>query len=167
MSSFSAIHHPLPCKLTHCLPLFTVTIGRLGTSDEKALEVSIIHAIQNGYRLIDTAQYYGIESVVGRAIRNSGVPRAQITVVTKFWGDFHHDVAAALENFLRELGQDYIDVFLMHWPWATMPDEKPFRIYESPTFVETWKQIEKVVEGKCRGIGVCNEVLTWINGRAF
>ncbi|KAF6813377.1 putative aldo/keto reductase [Colletotrichum plurivorum] len=130
--------------------------GRLGTDDEKALEKSIILALQNGYRLIDTAQYYGIESVVGRAVRNSGVPRSDITVVTKYWGNYHHDVAAALKISLRELDLDYIDVFLMHWPWATTPDGKHLRIHESPTFVETWKQMEKLVGDKCRGIGVCN-----------
>ncbi|KAM0546976.1 hypothetical protein ACHAPJ_010638 [Fusarium lateritium] len=130
--------------------------GRLGTDDEKALEESITHALQSGYRLIDTAHYYGIESVVGRAIRNSGIPRSEITVVTKFWGNYHHDVAAALEKSLEALGLDYIDVFLMHWPWATTPDGKILRIHESPTFVETWKQMEELVGDKCRSIGVCN-----------
>ncbi|CAG7935820.1 unnamed protein product [Penicillium olsonii] len=131
-------------------------IGRLGTEDEKALEQSIIFAIQNGYRLIDTAQYYGIESVVGRAVKNSGVPRSDITVVTKYWGDYHHNVAAALEISLRELSLDYIDVFLMHWPWAMTPEGNPLKIQESPTFVETWKQMEKLVGDQCKGIGVCN-----------
>ncbi|KAL3459056.1 putative aldo-keto reductase [Aspergillus heterothallicus] len=130
--------------------------GRLGTADEQALEDSIIHALQSGYRLIDTAQYYGIESVVGRAVRNSGVARSEITIVTKFWGALHHDVAAALEISLRALDLDYIDVFLMHWPWAMTPEGGPLRIHEAPTFVETWLQMEKVVGDRCRGIGVCN-----------
>ncbi|CAG8938057.1 unnamed protein product [Penicillium salamii] len=130
--------------------------GRLGTEDEKALEDSIIFALQNGYRLIDTAQYYGIESVVGRAVRNSGVPRSEITVVTKYWGNFHDNVAAALEISLRQVSLEYIDVFLMHWPWAMTQDGNPLRIHESPTFVETWKQMEKLVGDKCKGIGVCN-----------
>lgn len=130
--------------------------GGLGTDDAKALEESIIHALQSGYRLIDTAQYYGIESVVGRAIRNSGVPRDEITIITKFWGDYHHDVASSLDISLRELDLGYIDVFLMHWPWAMTPEWKHLRPHESPTFVETWKQMEKLVGDKCRTIGVCN-----------
>ncbi|KAL0935102.1 aldo/keto reductase [Colletotrichum truncatum] len=130
--------------------------GRIGTDDEKALEESIIVAIQNGYRLIDTAQYYGIESVVGRAVRNSRVPRSEITVVSKYWGHYHHDVAAALEVSLRELDLGYVDLFLMHWPWAMTPDGKPLRIHRSPTFLETWKQMESLVGDKCKGIGVCN-----------
>ncbi|KAF4954271.1 hypothetical protein FSARC_12181 [Fusarium sarcochroum] len=130
--------------------------GRKGTDDEKALEESIVYALESGYRLIDTAKLYGVESVVGRAIRNSGIPRSEITVVTKVWGNYHHDVAAALEMSLEALGLDYIDVFLMHWPWATTPEGKILRIHESPTFVETWKQMEKLVGDKCRSIGVCN-----------
>lgn len=130
--------------------------GRLCTADEEALEKSILHALQNGYRLIDTAQYYGIESVVGRAVRKSKVPRSEITVVTKFWGDFHSNVAAALEMSLAELSLEYIDVFLMHWPWAIAPDGKPLGPRQSPTYVETWKQMEALVGDKCRSIGVAN-----------
>ncbi|KAL2828068.1 putative aldo-keto reductase [Aspergillus pseudoustus] len=139
-----------------CSKVFKLNNGRLGTEDEEALEKSIIHALQSGYRLIDTAQYYGIESTVGRAIRRSGVPRSAITIVTKFWGNAHHDVAGALDLSLRELDLDYIDVFLMHWPWAMTLEGHPLRIDESPTFVETWRQMEALVGDKCRGIGVCN-----------
>lgn len=65
-------------------------------------------------------------------------------------------MASALDISLRDLSLDYVDIFLMHWPWATTPDGKPLRIHESPTFVETWKQMEGLVGPKCRGIGVCN-----------
>ncbi|WYZ37216.1 hypothetical protein EsH8_II_000722 [Colletotrichum jinshuiense] len=132
--------------------------GAQGTNDAKALEESIIHALKIGYRLIDTAQIYGVEEVVGRAIRNSGVPRSEIFVVTKFWGHWHHDPAAALQISLDALGLDYIDLFLMHWPWATTPapEKKVLRKSESPTIVETWKLMEPLVGDKCRAIGVSN-----------
>ncbi|KAI6781628.1 Glycerol 2-dehydrogenase-like protein [Emericellopsis cladophorae] len=130
--------------------------GKGTIDDENALESSIIHALQSGYRLVDTAQLYGTEHVVGRAIRNSGVPRSEITVVTKFWGHWHHDPAAALRISLEELDIEYIDVFLMHWPWATAPDRKPLRKDESPTFKETWTMMESLVGDKCRAIGVSN-----------
>lgn len=122
------------------------------------MEDSIIHALKVGYRLIDTAQLYGTEKAVGRAIRNSGIPRGDITVVTKFWGEWHHDPAEALRRSLAELDMDYVDVFLMHWPWATTPDpeRKPLGKYESPTFIETWKMMEELVGPKCRAIGVSN-----------
>lgn len=133
-------------------------IGSLGTSDETALEESIIHALKTGYRLIDTAQYYGVESVVGRAIRSSGIPRQDITVVTKFWGEWHHDPAAALSISLADMELEYIDILLMHWPWATTPapDKKPLRPTESPTVAETWAIMEQMVGSRCRGIGVSN-----------
>ncbi|KAJ0382698.1 hypothetical protein COL922a_012022 [Colletotrichum nupharicola] len=132
--------------------------GSQGTDDAKALEESIIHALKVGYRLIDTAQLYGVEEVVGKAIRNSGVPRSEIIVVTKFWGEWHHDPAAALQMSLDALGLDYIDVFLMHWPWATTPapEKKVLKKWESPTFIETWKLMEPLVGEKCRSIGVSN-----------
>ncbi|KAJ0311482.1 hypothetical protein Brms1b_008312 [Colletotrichum noveboracense] len=132
--------------------------GSQGTDDAKALEESIIHALKVGYRLIDTAQLYGVEEVVGKAIRNSGVPRSKIIVVTKFWGEWHHDPAAALQISLDALGLDYIDVFLMHWPWATTPapEKKVLKKWESPTFIETWKLMEPLVGEKCRSIGVSN-----------
>ncbi|EFQ31134.1 aldo/keto reductase [Colletotrichum graminicola M1.001] len=130
----------------------------LRTDDSKALEESIIHALKVGYRHIDTAQLYGVEEVVGRAIRNSGVPRSEIIVVTKFWGNWHHDPAKALQISLDTLGLDYIDVFLMHWPWATTPapEMKVLKKWESPTFIETWKMMEPLVGEKCRAIGVSN-----------
>ncbi|RYO84849.1 hypothetical protein DL766_001527 [Monosporascus sp. MC13-8B] len=130
--------------------------GRAETNDETALVESIVHALKSGYRLIDTAQMYGVESIVGKAVRASGIPRSEITVVTKFWGYWHHDPAEALRISLRDLDLEYVDMFLMHWPWAQTPDRKPLRIHESPTFAETWKLMEQLVGPKCRGIGVSN-----------
>lgn len=134
------------------------TAGGLGSEDEDALESSIIHALRSGYRLIDTAQYYGVESVVGRAIRNSGTHRSEITVITKFWDDWHHDPETALQKSLKDLDIGYIDIFLMHWPCATSPapESRSLLIDESPTFVETWKKMESLVSDKCRAIGVSN-----------
>lgn len=106
--------------------------------------------------MIDTAQYYGIENVVGRAIKQSGISRSDITVVSKLWGNFHHDVSTALKMSLEQLSLDYIDLFLMHWPWAQTPNGQPLRACESPTYVETWKQMEALIGKKCRSIGVCN-----------
>jgi glycerol 2-dehydrogenase (NADP+) len=124
--------------------------------EEEQVEESVVHALQSGYRLIDTAQLYGTEPLIGRAIRKSGVPRSEICLVTKFWGEWHHDPAEALRISLKELDTDYVDVFLMHWPWATTPDKKLVYKHESPTIVETWKMMEKLVGPKCKAIGVSN-----------
>lgn len=130
-----------------------------GTSSDKAkqeLRDSIIHALHTGYRLIDTAQYYFVEPVVGEAVRESGIPRSEITVITKFWSEWHHDPEQALKKSLDALGLEYIDIFLMHWPCAATPDGRPLRIDEAPTFVETWKMMERLVGDRCRAIGVSN-----------
>ncbi|SPO01797.1 related to GCY1 - galactose-induced protein of aldo/keto reductase family [Cephalotrichum gorgonifer] len=129
-----------------------------GGGDEEALESSIIHALHSGYRLIDTAQTYKVEHIVGRAIRKSGIPRSEITVVTKLRASWHHDPAGALQESLAELDIDYIDVFLMHWPMAATPEPeaKPLYPHQSPSIIETWKLMEKLVSDKCRAIGVSN-----------
>lgn len=137
-------------------PESILSIGQFGTSETSALESSIIHALRSGYRLIDTAQYYGVESVVGSAIRQSGIPRSSITVITKFWGVRHHDPASALADSLRDLDIDYIDILMMHWPTAMGKDETPMPYPGDPPFWETWKAMEGLVGEKCRGIGVSN-----------
>ena len=130
--------------------------GGFGTEDKKSLKESIIHALKGGYRLIDTAQYYQVEDVVGEAVRESGVPRSEITIITKFWGNWHHNPGEALRISLESMKLDYIDIFLMHWPFAQTPDGKPLRIHQSPTYVETWQLMEKLIGPTCHGIGVSN-----------
>ncbi|KPI39253.1 Glycerol 2-dehydrogenase (NADP(+)) [Cyphellophora attinorum] len=131
--------------------------GQFGTDATTSLKNSIIHALHSGYRLIDTAQSYGVESVVGAAIRESGVPRDEITVISKLWGTSFHDVPGALERSLRDLDVGYIDLYLMHWP-NPMGKHGEVQAYPgSPPFWEVWKSLERCVDGeKLRGIGVSN-----------
>ncbi|KAF4551118.1 D-galacturonate reductase-like protein 2 [Elsinoe fawcettii] len=130
--------------------------GQFGTNEDEALKASIIHALKGGYRLIDTAQYYGIESVVGEAIRDSGIPRSEITVVTKIWGHWFHDPVAAFERSFRELKLDYIDILLMHWPCTMNPDETPQPYPGTPPYWEVWKNLEPLVGDRLKSIGVSN-----------
>ncbi|KAJ5281875.1 hypothetical protein N7478_007247 [Penicillium angulare] len=131
--------------------------GNGSTKDHNEVRDSIMHALRSGYRLIDTAQHYHVEPAVGEAVRLSGIPRSEITVITKFWGHWHHDPAQALQISLDALGLDYIDVFLMHWPNAATTDLKEYLpITASPTFIDTWKLMEKCVGDQCRAIGVSN-----------
>ena len=105
-------------------------------------------ALDAGYRHIDTAQMYGNEAEVGRAIAESGVPREEIFVTTKLNNDCHgYDAAlGALDESLRKLGFDHVDLFLIHWP---RPQEG--------RYVETWTALEKLkADGKARSIGVSN-----------
>jgi len=99
-------------------------------------------ALEVGYRHIDTAQTYGNEESVGQALRDSGVPRAEVFLTTKF-DPARKDPAAEVERSLRRLGVDYVDLYLVHWPQG------------GPT--RAWPGMERARElGYARSIGVSN-----------
>jgi 2,5-diketo-D-gluconate reductase A len=105
-------------------------------------------ALRIGYRHIDTAQMYGNEKQVGEAIAKSGLDRSDIFVTTKLNNDKHDfdDALAAMDQSLADLGLDQVDLFLIHWPLATVTDH-----------VQTWRAMERVyADGKARSIGVSN-----------
>lgn len=104
-------------------------------------------ALQSGYRHIDTAAGYRNEEQVGRAIRESGVPREDIFVTTKVYPPEHEIYESTLRAFresLDKLQMDYVDLYLVHWP------------VDGRT-LETWRALETIYkEGKARAIGVSN-----------
>ncbi|KAL0260304.1 hypothetical protein SLS55_003990 [Diplodia seriata] len=111
-------------------------------------------AIQTGYRHIDAAAIYGNEVAVGKGIADglarAGLKRDDIWVTSKLWNDHHGDaevVEAGLKKTLEDLGLDYLDLYLMHWPVGSSGD------YD---YVETWKSMEKLLPDKVRNIGVAN-----------
>jgi len=109
----------------------------------------VSHALNNGYRLIDTASMYENEVGVGQGIRDSGVPREEVLVATKFWMDDlgFENTLKAFDKSLKLLGLDYLDLYLIHWP-------APKR---GLLYVDSWKAMEKLKnEGLIRSIGVCN-----------
>ena len=79
---------------------------------------SVQYALEAGYRHIDTASFYENEKGVGEAIRTSGVPRDEIFVTTKVWNDDQgfKPTLAAFDRSLKELGMEYVDLYLIHWP---------------------------------------------------
>ena len=105
-------------------------------------------AFDAGYRHIDTAQMYGNEEGVGKALAESGLSRDEVFVTTKLNNDGHgHDAAIRkLDESLEKLGTDHVDLYLIHWP-------RP----RDDRYVETWQGFEKALsEGKTRAIGVSN-----------
>ena len=81
----------------------------LGTS--KLLEREVLSALRAGVRHLDCARMYGNEEAVGRAIRASGVPRAELFVVSKLYNDEHSDVEGSCRRALAALGLEYVDLF--------------------------------------------------------
>ncbi|MDH3248200.1 MAG: aldo/keto reductase [Acidimicrobiia bacterium] len=113
---------------------------------ERAVEL-IVHALEHGYRHIDTARKYGSEQWVGEALRTSGVPRSEVWVTTKVTEKHARadDFARSLETSLATLGLDYVDLLLIHWPQPNVPLE------------ETLGALAKAKrEGLTRHIGVSN-----------
>jgi 2,5-diketo-D-gluconate reductase A len=112
------------------------------------VEAPVRLAIEAGYRLIDTASGYGNEQGVGRAVRNSEVEREQLFITTKLRNSDHgYDQALrAFDASMAELGLDYVDLYLIHWP-----------VPAKDLYVETWKALENIYkDGRARSIGVSN-----------
>lgn len=105
--------------------------------------------------------------MVGAAIKKSGIPRSKLFITTKLWNNKHKpsDVEGALDQSLKDLDTDYVDLYLMHWPSAFKPGDNKFpkdkdgNTETAPdiTYVDTWKAMEKLTaSGKARAIGVSN-----------
>jgi len=109
-------------------------------------ENAVRYALMIGYRLIDTAQLYGNEEDVGRALRKSGVSRDDVFITTKVWNSDqgYESTLQACNKSLQRLGLSYLDLYLIHWPVLGMSEE-------------TWKAMVRLLrEQKTRAIGVSN-----------
>ena len=121
-----------------------------GTFQIKPAETreATLGALRVGYRHIDTAEMYGNEKEVGEAVRESGLAREDVFVTSKLNNGFHayDDALKAFDQSLSDLGFDYLDLFLIHWPLPNVGD-----------YVETWKAMEEMYRsGRVKAVGVSN-----------
>ncbi len=141
-------------QLSNGVKIPCLGFGTWQTPDGQAARDSVRCALELGYRHIDTAAAYGNEKSVGEGIRLSGVKREDVFVTTKHWITMrgYQKTVEALETSLRDLGLDYLDLYLIHWPSVAYRDEQ-----WQQTNADTWRAFEKMYQdGKVRAIGVSN-----------
>lgn len=147
-----------------------IGLGTFGSDRNSAQEIAsaVVQAAALGYRHFDCAAVYGNEREIGQAftrILQAGVPRQDLFVTSKVWNDRHHDVIGACEQSLRDLRFDYLDLYLVHWPFPNFHPpgcdvtsrSKDARPYIHSDYMRTWGQMEKLVDrGLVRHIGTSN-----------
>ncbi len=135
-------------RLNNGVEIPQLGFGVFQVKPEETVE-AVTQALEVGYRHIDTAEMYGNEKEVGEAVRRSGLDRSELFVTSKLNNGFHArgDALKAFDQTLEDLGFDYLDLFLVHWPLPGIDVD----------YVETWQAMEEIYRGgKCRAIGVSN-----------
>lgn len=149
-----------------------IGLGTFGSDHvtNEQIAAAVGQAIAIGYRHIDCASVYGNEKEVGNELfkaLQTGIPRQELWITSKLWNDKHGegDVTESCEQSLRDLRLDYLDLYLVHWPFPNFhpkgcdvssrsPDSKPFL---KANFLRTWREMETLVErGLVRNIGTSN-----------
>ena len=131
--------------LSNGVKMPVIGYGTLQITDPAQCRQCVGNALACGYRLVDTAAAYGNERAVGDAIKTCGVPREELFITTKLWvQDASYEGAKrAIETSLRNLGLDYIDLYLIHQPMGD--------------YIGAYRAMEEAYrEGKLKAIGVCN-----------
>ncbi|MEG1384065.1 MAG: aldo/keto reductase [Oscillospiraceae bacterium] len=131
-----------------------IGVGTYKLANDDATSKLIAEAIGAGFRHIDTAFKYGNEQAVGKAIAQCGVDRSELFITTKLWNDSHgyEQAKAAFKQSMDNLGLDYLDLYLIHWPNPLVS-----RDCWQQKLSQTWKAFEELYQdGKIRAIGVSN-----------
>ncbi|KAM3535239.1 hypothetical protein MY4038_001480 [Beauveria bassiana] len=131
----------------------------------------VYEALKAGYRHLDLAKVYGNQREVGEGIKRAladvpGLKREDIFITSKLWNDSHQpeNVAAALDDTLQELGLDYLDLYLIHWPVAFAHGSGLFpkdasgavQLDKKTSITQTWKAVTELPKSKTRAVGVSN-----------
>lgn len=138
-------------KLNNGTQMPLLGFGTWQIPDGKTTYDAVLFALKSGYRHIDTAKFYGNEETVGKAIRDSGIPREEIFVTTKLWPTDAINAEKAFEKSFNKLDIGYIDLYLMHWPVPGMVKK-------------SWVRLENIYRksGKIKSIGVSNHSIKQI-----
>ena len=141
-------------KLNNGVEIPVVGFGTWQTPNGQVAKDAVLAALNAGYRHIDTAAAYGNETSVGEAIKASGVKRDELFVTTKLWNSDHgyENAKKAIDKSLENLGLDYLDLYLIHWPNPVAMRENWAELN-----AESWRAMEEAVKaGKIRSIGISN-----------
>jgi len=133
-------------KLNNGVEVPYLGLGMFESKDGEEAYNAAKWALETGYRHIDTAMIYGNEDSVGKAIKDSGIPRNEIFVTTKLWNEDMRQgkQLTAIDESLTRLGLDYVDLYLIHWPVRNV-------------YVESWKKMEEIYKsGKAKAVGISN-----------
>ncbi|RLW69702.1 MAG: aldo/keto reductase [spirochete symbiont of Stewartia floridana] len=147
-----------------------IGLGTFGSDNYGPMEIAaaVLGAAEVGYRHFDCASVYANEKEIGgslRAVMDGGISRDELYITSKVWNDAHDDVIASCRRSLASLGLEYLDLYLVHWPFPNChppgcgagtrsPDAKPY-IHEN--FMKTWQQMEKLADmGLVKEIGTSN-----------
>jgi diketogulonate reductase-like aldo/keto reductase len=144
MSSHLNINSRITLHDGNSMPLFG--LGVWEAQSGKETYDAVLSALSAGYRHIDTAEMYGNEKDVGRAVNDSAINRAEIFVTTKLWdsGLGYDHALKAFDDSLKKMKLEYVDLYLIHWP-------------EKGSQLDIWRALERIKqEGRSRSIGVSN-----------
>ncbi|MFW5657336.1 MAG: aldo/keto reductase [Bacteroidota bacterium] len=157
--------------LSNGVEIPAIGLGTFGSDhvSHEAVAKAVEDAIRFGYRHIDCASVYGNEKQIGEVLsalfKECVVTREDLWITSKVWNDQHREVEKACLQSLKDLQLDYLDLYLVHWPFpnyhapgcgpdARNPDSRPFSVEE---FMDTWRQMETLVEkGLVKHIGTSN-----------
>lgn len=132
-------------ELRNHIQMQVLGFGVFQITDAAVCEHAVMEALKTGYRLIDTAACYGNERAVGNAVRNSGIPRKDVFLVSKVWiqDAGYEQTKSSFYKTLKNLQTDYLDLYLIHMPYGD--------------YHGSWRAMEELYEeGRIKAIGVCN-----------